>query len=85
MKSVNAAQFLNITPVSLLSACFDLWFCNTNNIIDIHKYLMRNNIIKNHIILGFIFKIFIGLLGVCTIKGFSGLLPSNYKELIKCL
>ena len=46
---------------------------------------MRNNVIKNHIILGFILKIFIGLLRVCTIKGFSGLLPSNYKEPIKCL
>ena len=30
-------------------------------------------------------KMFVGLLGVCTIKSFSGSLPSNYKEPIKCV
>ena len=33
----------------------------------------------------FIEKVFTGLLGVCTLAVFSGSLPSNYKEPIKCV
>ena len=41
---------------------------NTNDILDIHKYL----IIKNNIIFEFIREFFIGLLSVCTVVSFNG-------------
>ena len=53
----------------------------TNNILDIHKYLMK--IKFNNIMFGFIRKMFIALSSVCTQVNFSGSLPP--KKPIKCL
>ena len=54
-----------------------------DDILDFHKYLMKNAIYK--MMFGFIKKMFIGLLSVSTIGSFRESLFSNLKRPINCV
>ena len=56
---------------------------DTSDILDIHRYLMKETWYK--IMFGFIKIMFVGLLNVSTIRSFDAWLAFNYKEPIKCI
>ena len=56
---------------------------DTSDILDIHRYLMKETWYK--IMFGFIKIMFVGLSNVSTIESFDASLASNYKEPIKCI
>ena len=56
---------------------------DTNDVLDIHRYLMKKAWYK--IMFGFIKNMFIVLLSVYTIGCFGASLAPNYKEPIKCV
>ena len=61
---------------------FDYDIADTNNILGIHKYLMKETWYK---MFAFIKKMFIGLLNACTTRSFGESLASNSKGCLKCL
>ena len=54
---------------------FDYNAIDTNNILDMHRYLMKETWKR----FGFIKKMFVGLLSICTIGSFGKSLASNLK------
>ena len=60
MKKIGLKRYVRVFSV-------DSDIIDTNNILDIHKHLMEENIMQNKIMFGFIKKMFIELLSFCTI------------------